>query len=216
MGGQGKSIGTRRESGTAIKKPNWLDDPKPKGRLSDSLKYCNEVLRELFNKKHSGYAWPFYKPVDADTLGLHDYHLIITRPMDLGTVKKKMDNREYTNPADFESDVLLIFHNCYKYNPPEHDVVTMAKKLEEVFRTKMSRMPKDAPAPSPAVGSHKAAGSGSAGVSRLQPAPAAANNDDEDDGGDPSDWNKRLLQVKRDSSFPQIQILVFIDLYLIL
>ena len=215
MGGQGgKSIGTRRESGTAIKKPNWLDDPKPKGRLSDSLKYCNEVLRELFNKKHSGYAWPFYKPVDADTLGLHDYHLIITRPMDLGTVKKKMDNREYTNPADFESDVLLIFHNCYKYNPPEHDVVTMAKKLEEVFRTKMGRMPKDAP--SPAVGSHKAAGSGSAGVSRLQPAPAAANNDDEDDGGDPSDWNKRLLQVNTDSSFPQIQFLVFIDLYLIL
>ena len=133
---QSKSIGTRRESGTAIKKPNWLDDPKPKGRLSDSLKYCNEVLRELFNKKHSGYAWPFYKPVDADTLGLHDYHLIITRPMDLGTVKKKMDNREYTNSADFESDVLLIFHNCYKYNPPEHDVVTMAKKLEEVFKEK--------------------------------------------------------------------------------
>ena len=56
-----KSIGTRRESGTAIKKPNWLDEPKPKGRLSESLKYCNEVLRELFNKKHSGYAWPFYK-----------------------------------------------------------------------------------------------------------------------------------------------------------
>lgn len=107
----GKSIGTRRESGnrhevtmalmlivnflsgTAIKKPNWLDEPKPKGRLSESLKYCNEVLRELFNKKHSGYAWPFYKPVDADTLGLHDYHLVITKPMDLGTVKKKMDNR---------------------------------------------------------------------------------------------------------------------------
>ena len=106
----GKSIGTRRESGdtrisvtgvlrvlcfsgTAIKKPNWLDEPKPKGRLSESLKYCNEVLRELFNKKHSAYAWPFYKPVDADTLGLHDYHLVITKPMDLGTVKKKMDNR---------------------------------------------------------------------------------------------------------------------------
>ena len=108
----GKGIGTRRESGdtqidvcdvtviivmcfsgTAIKKPNWLDEPKPKGRLSESLKYCNEVLRELFNKKHSGYAWPFYKPVDADTLGLHDYHLVITKPMDLGTVKKKMDNR---------------------------------------------------------------------------------------------------------------------------
>jgi len=33
------------------------------------------------------YAWPFYKPVDADLLGLHDYHEIIKKPMDLGTVK---------------------------------------------------------------------------------------------------------------------------------
>lgn len=34
-----------------------------------------------------GYAWPFYKPVDAELLGLSDYHEIIKTPMDLGTVK---------------------------------------------------------------------------------------------------------------------------------
>lgn len=34
-----------------------------------------------------GYAWPFYKPVDASSLGLHDYHDVIKKPMDLGTVK---------------------------------------------------------------------------------------------------------------------------------
>ena len=34
-----------------------------------------------------GYAWPFYKPVDAELLGLHDYHDVIKKPMDLGTVK---------------------------------------------------------------------------------------------------------------------------------
>lgn len=33
------------------------------------------------------YAWPFYKPVDADSLELHDYHDIIKKPMDLGSVK---------------------------------------------------------------------------------------------------------------------------------
>lgn len=33
------------------------------------------------------YAWPFLKPVDADALGLHDYHDVIKKPMDLGTVK---------------------------------------------------------------------------------------------------------------------------------
>ena len=207
----GKSIGTRRESGschdgcydvdsivnvcllsgTAIKKPNWLDEPKPKGRLSESLKYCNEVLRELFNKKHSGYAWPFYKPVDAETLGLHDYHLVISKPMDLGTVKKKMDNREYTDAIEFEFDVLSIFQNCYKYNQPEHDVVTMAKKLEEVFKSKMSRMPKDAPPPPPAAAA-KSSGGGQGAAGRLQQVKEAEAADSDDTS---SDWNKRLLQV---------------------
>lgn len=42
---------------------------KSRVKLSDALKYCNEILRELFSKKHSAYAWPFYKPVDAQQLG---------------------------------------------------------------------------------------------------------------------------------------------------
>ena len=33
------------------------------------------------------YAWPFYKPVDAALLGLHDYHDVIKKPMDLGSIK---------------------------------------------------------------------------------------------------------------------------------
>lgn len=69
-------------------------------------------------------------------LGLHDYHSIITKPMDLGTVKQKMDNREYRTAADFAADVRLIFTNCYRYNPPDHDVVTMAKKLQDIFENR--------------------------------------------------------------------------------
>ena len=149
------------------------------------------MLRELFNKKHSGYAWPFYKPVDAETLGLHDYHLVISKPMDLGTVKKKMDNREYTDAIEFEFDVLSIFQNCYKYNQPEHDVVTMAKKLEEVFKSKMSRMPKDAPPPPPAAAA-KSSGGGQGAAGRLQQVKEAEAADSDDTS---SDWNKRLLQV---------------------
>lgn len=41
----------------------------------------------MFLHWRQGYAWPFYKPVDAELLGLHDYHEIIKHPMDLGTVK---------------------------------------------------------------------------------------------------------------------------------
>lgn len=119
--------------------------PKNKEKLSDALKSCNEILKELFSKKHSGYAWPFYKPVDAELLGLHDYHDIIKKPMDLGTVKRKMDNREYKSANEFAADVRLIFTNCYKYNPPDHDVVAMGRKLQDVFEMRLANIP-DEPA----------------------------------------------------------------------
>ncbi|KAF9415375.1 hypothetical protein HW555_006965 [Spodoptera exigua] len=114
---------------------------KSKEKLSDALKSCNEILKELFSKKHSGYAWPFYKPVDAELLGLHDYFDIIKKPMDLGTVKQKMDNRAYKTATEFAADVRLIFTNCYKYNPPDHDVVAMARKLQDVFEMRYAKIP---------------------------------------------------------------------------
>lgn len=120
--------------------PNQL---KSKEKLSEPLKYCNEILKELFSKKHSSVAWPFYKPVDAEMLGLHDYHDIIKKPMDLGTVKRKMDSREYKNAAEFAADVRLIFTNCYKYNPPDHDVVAMGHKLQDVFESRMAKVPEE-------------------------------------------------------------------------
>lgn len=43
-------------------------------------------------KSFQGYAWPFYKPVDAEWLGLHDYHEIVKKPMDLGSVKVSCKN----------------------------------------------------------------------------------------------------------------------------
>ncbi|XP_070531967.1 bromodomain-containing protein 2-like isoform X4 [Ptychodera flava] len=152
--GKPAKIPARRESGRKIKPPKKdLPDVAQhskgkKGKLSEQLKYCSGILKELFSKKHSGYAWPFYKPVDAQLLGLHDYHEIIKNPMDLGSVKRKMDTREYNNANEFAADVRSIFTNCYKYNPPDHDVVAMARKLQDVFEMKFAKMP-DEPTPPP-------------------------------------------------------------------
>lgn len=51
-----------------------------------------------------------------------------------GTVlQQKMDSREYKTAGEFAADVRLIFTNCYKYNPPDHDVVAMARTLQDIF-----------------------------------------------------------------------------------
>lgn len=45
-------------------------------------------------------------------------------------LQRKMDGREYPDAQGFAADVRLMFSNCYKYNPPDHEVVAMARKLQ--------------------------------------------------------------------------------------
>ncbi|XP_047442154.1 bromodomain testis-specific protein isoform X2 [Mugil cephalus] len=136
---------SRRGSGRPIKPPK-KDIPGvefKKVRLSEQLRCCNDILKEMFSKRHYAYAWPFYTPVDAMALGLHDYHDIIKQPMDLSTIKKKMDQREYGSAKEFAADVRLMFSNCYKYNPPSHEVVYMARKLQDVFEARYLKVPQE-------------------------------------------------------------------------
>ena len=44
--------------------------------------------------------------------------------------QKKLEDRDYHNATEFATDVRLMFTNCYKYNPPEHDVVKMCMKVQ--------------------------------------------------------------------------------------
>lgn len=149
-GEPGTGDGDEKKPARQIKKP-VKDIPdagpqhtsKPKGRQTEAMKACHEIIKEMFNKKHGSYAWPFYKPVDTEQLDLHDYKQVIKKPMDLGTVKVKLEGRDYRSPAEFAADMRLIFTNCYKYNPPEHDVVAMARKLQDVFEMRYAKIPDD-------------------------------------------------------------------------
>ncbi|XP_061216356.1 bromodomain-containing protein 2-like isoform X1 [Neopsephotus bourkii] len=184
-------IPARRESGRPIKPPRKdLPDSQQhqtskKGKLSEQLKYCNGILKELLSKKHAAYAWPFYKPVDASALGLHDYHEIIKHPMDLSTIKRKMENRDYHDAQEFAADVRLMFSNCYKYNPPDHDVVAMARKLQDVFEFSYAKMPDEPQAASPP--SVSAPLPGALSKSTSEESSSDEDDDDEDDDEDDDD-----------------------------
>eukprot|EP00854_Cymbomonas_tetramitiformis_P028547 gene28547-35406_t len=99
-------------------------------RVLGGLLRAANVLRKLV--KHRD-AWPFLKPVDVASLGLDDYHTIVKEPMDLGTVKTRLQNQEYDHPDKAQTDIALVFNNCLAYNPQEHDVSRMAKTLKEYF-----------------------------------------------------------------------------------
>jgi len=68
-----------------------------------------------FCVKQKGSYW-FTEPVDPVKYNIMDYFDIVSRPMDLGTVKKKITHNCYHSPKDFITDMQLIWGNCYKYN----------------------------------------------------------------------------------------------------
>lgn len=89
-----------------------------------------EVLKGLQSHSH---GWVFNSPVDPVELGLPDYFQVIEKPMDLGTVKKQLDNGVYRSLAEVERDVNITFDNAMLYNPEGSVVWNMANELKEKF-----------------------------------------------------------------------------------
>nr|GMD08792.1 transcription factor GTE7-like [Ipomoea batatas] len=103
--------------------------------MENMMKDCRQILTKLMKHKS---GWIFNSPVDAAALGLHDYHQIIKRPMDLGTVKSNMGKNWYPSPVEFAADVRLTFNNALLYNPKTDQVHGWAglllARFEELFK----------------------------------------------------------------------------------
>ena len=93
-----------------------------------------------FTKTFSAFAYPFYEPVDHVGLKLTDYLTIVKQPIDLGSVKRKLESDQYADYKDVHADVTLMFKNCYLYNPTTHSVVKMAIKLEQIAEKRLDLM----------------------------------------------------------------------------
>jgi hypothetical protein len=79
------------------------------------------------------YASPFRRPVNAAALKLKDYHKIVEKPMDLGTVYSRCLHGEYETLSDVIEDVELVFSNAMRYNPKGHSVHNMAIETRDFF-----------------------------------------------------------------------------------
>jgi hypothetical protein len=65
--------------------------------------------------------------------GIPDYFNVISHPMDLGSVRSRLDSGYYQEWRDFMSDVKLVFSNATTYNSnPDEPVHIAAVKLKNV------------------------------------------------------------------------------------
>ncbi|CAH2220660.1 E3 ubiquitin- ligase TRIM33 isoform X1 [Pelobates cultripes] len=87
--------------------------------------YCHELSIE------------FQEPVPAS---IPNYYKIIKKPMDLSTVKKKLQKKHsqhYQTPEDFVADVRLIFKNCERFNENDSEVAQAGKAVALYFEDKL-------------------------------------------------------------------------------
>jgi hypothetical protein len=124
-----------------IVQPAVKPHPDRPGRATNQIHYLAKTVMKVVWKHQ--FAWPFQQPVDANKLNLPDYHKIIKQPMDLGTIKKRLENNYYWKAKEAIDDFQTMFDNCYIYNKPGEDVVVMAQSLEKVFKGKLAQMPKE-------------------------------------------------------------------------
>lgn len=109
-------------------------------RMAELMRQFGTILRQITQHR---WAWPFMTPVDVQGLGLHDYHDVIKKPMDFGTIRRQMDAKDgtgYKNVRDICEDVMLVFKNAMTYNDDQSDVHVMAKTLLQKFEEKWNTL----------------------------------------------------------------------------
>lgn len=82
----------------------------------------------------------FNKPVDPVAQELPDYFLRIKRPMDLGTVKSRLQRGYYRNIESVTADIQLVFKNAILYNAANHAIHLIAKTMKGDFETDLTAL----------------------------------------------------------------------------
>lgn len=107
----------------------------------EQLKFCSKILGDFHRKQHYTIASPFYEPVDWVKYDLPTYPKMIKKPMDLSTMRKKLDNHEYLNAEKFWEDFKLMIRNCFTFNPAGTPVNQAGIELQKTFDDKWKNLP---------------------------------------------------------------------------
>jgi len=98
---------------------------------------CLQVLDCLMAHEH---GWVFNAPVDPIELQLPDYFQVVKKPMDLGSIKKRLENGCYHDIKEFEAEVNLTFDNATLYNINGSVVHNMAKEMKQTFKQDFKKL----------------------------------------------------------------------------
>jgi Bromodomain len=130
-----------KDTGTGSGTPTTNGPTKKKAASAqEALKRFMKIINSFLARPDSG---PFREPVDWRGLELYDYPEIIKKQMDLGTVKRKLERKQYPNAAAAAYDVRLVWKNCMTYNTEGSDFWLLAKGYSKRFEDRYRRIRND-------------------------------------------------------------------------
>uniref|UniRef100_A0A668AR71 Transcription initiation factor TFIID subunit n=1 Tax=Myripristis murdjan TaxID=586833 RepID=A0A668AR71_9TELE len=105
-------------------------------RRTDPMVTLSSVLESIINdmRDHPN-TYPFHTPVNAKVV--KDYYKIITRPMDLQTLRENVRKRMYPSREEFRENVELIVKNSATYNGAKHPITQVAQSMLDLCDTKL-------------------------------------------------------------------------------
>lgn len=112
--------------------PNMITNEDKINEESGWITRCQSAISSLWRCKNSGI---FHRPVDPEKENVYNYFEIIKKPMDFGTIKKKLSLNLYKSKEDFISDVDQVFINCELYNGKVSYIGAIGVRIKESWDT---------------------------------------------------------------------------------
>ena len=109
----------------------------PTHSQDEALRRMSKLVSSLLARNDCG---PFREPVDWRGLELYDYPKIIKKMMDLGTVKRKLERRQYPTAHQCAEDIRLVWKNCLSYNADGSDFWLLAKSFSRRFEDRYRKI----------------------------------------------------------------------------
>lgn len=103
----------------------------PRGmRIGPWMKYCIRLWEQL--EQHE-FGFFFRWPVNPERHGLEDYFRVVARPMDLETIRLKLNANAYRCAEDFDRDVRLMLDNAAKANAGHQEITERIKEYSDFY-----------------------------------------------------------------------------------
>uniref|UniRef100_A0A673N2Z0 Transcription initiation factor TFIID subunit 1-like n=1 Tax=Sinocyclocheilus rhinocerous TaxID=307959 RepID=A0A673N2Z0_9TELE len=112
-------------------------------RRTDPMVTLSSVLESIINDMRDlPNTYPFHTPVNGKVV--KDYYKIITRPMDLQTLRENVRKRMYPSREEFRESVELVYKNSATYNGAKHPLTLVSQAMlnlcDEKLKEKEERL----------------------------------------------------------------------------